>query len=188
MESKIVGRVVVGVDGSLGSLEALRFAAAQARLLAAVLVPVLAWRSPGGALAGRRASSAHYNSVLREFAEGDLRRAFEEGLGGPPTDLPVQPWVIMGEPGPVLVQTANRQHDLLIVGAGRRGTIRHALHAGTARYCLAHATCPVIAVPPSPLHAALRSWRSRRQQINHVLDASARPGPLPLPPRSAKDR
>ena len=48
------GRVVVGVSGSLGSVTALRRAAAEARRRDAELWPVLAWEPPGGELAARR--------------------------------------------------------------------------------------------------------------------------------------
>jgi nucleotide-binding universal stress UspA family protein len=173
VSSKIVGRVVVGVDGSPGSLEALRFALGQARLLEATLIPVLAWRMPGGELAARRAPSTNYARTVRDFAEADLLRAFEQGLGAMPSDVRAEPYVIRGAPGPVLVQAANRRTDLLVIGAGRRGTLRHALRAETARYCLAHAACPVIAVPPPRLQAALPTQRRGRLEVDRLLDELA---------------
>ncbi len=42
-----------------------------------------------------------------------------------------------------------------MVSAGRRGRLHRALHASVGRYCLAHAHCPVVAVPPSELLEAL---------------------------------
>lgn len=149
--------MVVGVDGSPGSLEALRFALEQARRLAATLVPVHAWQVPGGDVPTRRAGDPGYTRKVREMAEGELRRAFEEGLGGLPADVHAEPWLIRGAVGPALVETADRHNDLLVIGAGRRGRLRHPMHAGTARYCLAHAVCPVIAVPPPTLQAQLPS-------------------------------
>lgn len=155
MPSKIVGRVIVGVDGSIGSLAALCYALGQARRLETSLMPVLAWHLPGGEIAARRAASPHYTQLLSEFAETALRRAFEEAVGGLPSDADTRPYVIRGAAGPTLVHMAHRGHDVLIIGAGRRGRIRHRLHAGTARYCLAHTVCPVIAVPPPQLQAEL---------------------------------
>ena len=157
VSSKIVGRVVVGVDCSPGSLEALRHALGQARRLDATLIPVHAWQVPGGDVPTRRAASPGYTRMVRELAEQELRRAFEEGLGGLPSDVPVEPWLIRGTPGAALVETADRCNDLLVIGAGRRGRLRHPLRASTARYCLAHAACPVIAVPPPRLQAELSS-------------------------------
>jgi nucleotide-binding universal stress UspA family protein len=174
VSSKILGRVVVGVDGSLGSLEALRFALGQARLLGTALVPVLAWIPPGGEVAARRApSSPPYTNLLREQAQRQLARAFEEGLGGVPRDVDVESWVIRGATGPALVETANRAHDLLVVGAGRRGAVRHALRASTARYCLAHANCPVIAVPPPRLLAQLPSHMRLRHGTDRLIEQLA---------------
>jgi nucleotide-binding universal stress UspA family protein len=47
-------RVIVGVSGSVRSLQALRRAAAEARTRGAVLVAVHAWVPPGGDIAERR--------------------------------------------------------------------------------------------------------------------------------------
>lgn len=167
--SKIVGRVVVGVGGSPGSLEALRFALGQARRLEATLIPVLAWQVPGGDMQTRRVAVPEYVRILRERAQKELLSAFDEGLGGLPQDVRVEPWVIRGATGPVLVEAADRVNDLLIFGAGRRGLIRHALHAGTARYCLSHATCPVIAVPPPTLQSQIPSQLRLRLGTDRLL-------------------
>lgn len=170
VSTKILGRVVVGVNGSPGSLEALRFAVGQARLLEATLVPVLAWIPPGGEVAARRAPAPTYTRMLQQDAGQRLIRAFDEGLGGLPQDLRAEPWVIRGAAGPALVETANRANDLLVVGAGRRGMLRHALCASAARYCLAHATCPVIAVRPPKLLSEIPSQLRRRINTDRLLD------------------
>ena len=49
-----VRRVIAGVSGSAGSLQALRYAAEMARQMMQLLAPVLAWMPPGGELADRR--------------------------------------------------------------------------------------------------------------------------------------
>jgi nucleotide-binding universal stress UspA family protein len=57
--------------------------------------------------------------------------------------------------------------DLLVVGAGRRGAVRHLISSRVSRYCLARAGCPVVAVPPPDLdHAVghgLRAWAFRHR-------------------------
>ncbi|WP_051450852.1 universal stress protein [Actinospica robiniae] len=187
MASKIIGRVIVGVDGSPGSLEALRYALGQARRLEAVLMPVLAWDPPGGQVAARRAPSPQYHRILRECAEAALRQAFDQGLGGVPDDVAAEGLVIMGAAGAALVQTADRGNDLLVIGAGRRGSLSHPFRANTARYCLAHAVCPVIAVPPPRLQAALPARMRRRREIGHLLHELANADPAALPLSSGKD-
>lgn len=165
------------MDGSPGSLEALRYALEQARRLDATLIPVHAWQVPGGDVASRRAPSPGYERVVREMEEARMLRAFEEGLGGLPTDIVVEPWLVRGAAGPALVEAADRHNDLLVVGAGRRGKLRHPLHAGTVRYCLAHAACAVVAVPPPALQGKIPSQlrlRSSTDKLVHELTHAQR--------------
>jgi nucleotide-binding universal stress UspA family protein len=144
-------RVVVGVSGSLGSLQALRLAADEARAREATLVPVIAWVPPGGDFAERSHPSPYLRQIWREAARQRLADAFDAGLGGLPDDVAVLARIERGEPGPVLVDVAPSPDDLLVIGTGRRSPIGRALHKSIGRYCLAHAKCPVLAVPPSAL-------------------------------------
>ena len=81
-----VRRVVVGVHGSLGSLQALRYAAEEARERNVPLVPVIAWIPPGGDLAERSHPSPYLRRVWREAAREHLWSAFDAGLAAcPPT-------------------------------------------------------------------------------------------------------
>jgi nucleotide-binding universal stress UspA family protein len=163
-----VRRIIVGVHGSLGSLQALRYAADEARQRNVPLLPVTAWVPPGGEVAERRHSSPYLRKIWRDAAWERLWEAFDAGLGGVPADLNVEPQVIRGETGPVLVDTADQPDDLLIIGTGRRGVGR-SLRRSVSRYCLAHARCPVLAVPPSALMDEMRhplhSWHIRRHAL-----------------------
>ena len=169
-----VRRIVAGVHGSLGSLQALRYAADEAREREVPLVAVIAWVPPGGDLAERGHPSAYLRQVWTDAARERLLGAFEAGLGGLPGDLEVQAQVARGETGPVLVDIANQPGDLLVIGTGRRSLIGRALRKSVGRYCLAHATCPVLAVPPSALmdemSHGLRQWRRRHHAL--VPDSS----------------
>ncbi|MYR85114.1 universal stress protein, partial [Streptomyces sp. SID685] len=78
--------------------------------------------------------------------------------------------VARGAPGPALVRLAGRDTDLLVIGTGGRGRLRRALWPSVSRHCLAHATCPVLAIPPSPLHAAL-THAHRRNALRLRLDS-----------------
>jgi nucleotide-binding universal stress UspA family protein len=161
-----VRRIIVGVHGSLGSLQALRYAADEARERNVPLLAVTTWVPPGGEMAERRAPSAYLRKVWREAAWERLWAAFDDGLGGVPADLHVEPQAVRGEPGPALVEAASQPDDLLIIGTGRRAGMGRVLHRSVSRYCLAHARCPVLAVPPSALmdemSHGLRSWQLRR--------------------------
>jgi len=164
-----VRRIIVGVHGSLGSLQALRYAAAEARQRDVPLLPVIAWVPPGGDLAERRHSSPYLRKLWREAAWERLNAAFDDGLGGMPADLQVEPHVERGETGAVLVDVASQPEDLLIIGTGRRRILTRLFRNSVARYCLAHAKCPVLAVPPSALmdemSRGLRAWHIRRHAL-----------------------
>ena len=164
-----VRRIIVGVHGSPGSLQALRVAADEARQRNVPLLAVTAWIPPGGDLAERRHSSPYLRKIWREAAWERLWTAFDAGLGGVPADLHVVPRVARGDTGPVLVDTADQSDDLLIIGTGRRAGFGRMMRRSVSRYCLAHARCPVLAVPPSALmdemSHGLRSWQLRRHAL-----------------------
>jgi nucleotide-binding universal stress UspA family protein len=171
-----VRRIVVGVHGSLGSLQALRWAAEEAQERRVPLAAVIAWIPPGGDFAERSHPSPYLRKIWRDAARQRLSEAFDAGLGGVPEDVAVQARVERGETGPVLVDVAERPDDLLVIGTGRRSPITRALRKSVGRYCLAHAKCPVLAVPPSSLVEELghgrmpRSWslRGRRELMLEI--------------------
>ncbi|MGW2248772.1 universal stress protein [Kitasatospora sp. NPDC001660] len=156
-----VARVIVGVSGSLHSLTALHRAVDEARARQAVLVPVLAWTPVGGERNYRAQPCPPLLRTWEEAAGERLERALDEAFGGLPVGVRVEPLVVRGETGPVLTRLADRADDLLVVGAGQQGAVRGSLHRllrrSVSRYCLAHARCGVLAVPPSALHADLRA-------------------------------
>ena len=164
-----VGRVIVGVHGSPGSLQALRYAADEARHRDVPLLPVIAWVPPGGDMAERRHSSPYLRKIWREAAWERLRGAFDDGLGGIPAGLRVEPHVERGETGPVLVDVASQPDDLLVIGTGRRGPSSGCSAARWAATAWPTRKCPVLAIPPSALMDeighGLRSWHLRRQVL-----------------------
>jgi nucleotide-binding universal stress UspA family protein len=173
-------RIVVGVHGSLGSLQALRWAADEAQQRRVPLVPVIAWVPPGGDMAERSHPSPYLRQLWQDAACKRLTDAFDDGLGGLPDDLRVQPHVERGDAGPVLVDLTDQPGDLLVIGTGRRNPVGRALHRSVGRYCLAHATCPVIAVPPSALMDEMRHgllpWPLRGRHVP-VPDLDIPPSP-----------
>jgi len=164
-----VRRIIVGVHGSPGSLQALRFAADEARQRNVPLLAVTAWIPPGGDLAERRHSSPYLRKIWREAAWEQLWAAFDAGLGGMPGDLRVETQAVRGETGPVLVEAAGQPDDLLVIGTGRRARFGRMMRKSVSRYCVAHARCPVLAVPPSALmdemSHPLHSWHVRRHEL-----------------------
>jgi nucleotide-binding universal stress UspA family protein len=166
-----ISRVIVGVSGSPRCLPAMRYAAEVARAHQTPLVPVLAWLPPGGELADRSHPSPALRRVWTDAARQRLETALLTAFGGLPAGVAARPEVVRGEPGQSLVRVASQAGDLLVIGTGRRTKIGRALRAGVGRYCLAHAACPVLAVPPSPLddelgRFRLRGWALWRRSVN----------------------
>lgn len=164
-----VRRIIVGVSGSPGSLQALRHAADVARSDYVPLIPVLAWQPPGGDLADRSHPSPYLRKLWRDAAWERLWQATALAFGGVPDDVAFAPEVVRGEPGYVLVAAASHPDDLLVIGAGRRGAVARALSCRVSRYCVAHAQCPVVAVPPpdlAQLSHGLRGWAFRHRGIS----------------------
>ena len=157
-----VGRVVVGVNGSLSSLEALRAAVAEARRERAELLAVLAWAPMGGEAGYRRAPCPDLLALWERLACLRLRRSFEDAFGQYPNGVRVHPMVVRAAPGHGLVSLADRPDDLLVVGAGERSWPGRWFHGGTARYCASHAGCRVLLVPPPTLLSELSLRRRHR--------------------------
>jgi len=151
-----IDRLIVGTSGSPGSLHALRYAEGLARAHNAMLIPVLAWEPPGGEHADRVQPTGQLRQEWRILACQRLQGALIAVWGEVPHDPLVEPHVERGPAGWALVNLASRPGDVLIVGAGRRGTLARLAFSRVSRYCLAHARCPVVAIPPPALAMELR--------------------------------
>ena len=154
-----IGRLIVGTNGSPGSLQALRYGEGLARAHDAVLIPVIAWELPGGDRGQRIASTHELAKACRELVGRQLRDALIAAWGEVPDDPLVQPHIERGPAGWVLVNLACHPGDVLVVGTGRRGRLARPVFSTVSRYCLAHAQCPVIAVPPPALARELGHGR-----------------------------
>jgi hypothetical protein len=75
--------------------------------------------------------------------------------------------VLRGKPGKVLTGVARQAGDLLIISVGRRRALQRLRSCGVARYCLANAHSPVLAIPPPSLAQeagyGLRGWTFRHR-------------------------
>lgn len=151
-----IGRLIVGTSGSPGSLCALRYAEVLARAHNAVLIPVIAWEPPGGDRDERLVLSAPLRQACQDLACQQLRDALTAVWGEVPDDPLVQPRIARGPAGRILVALAGRSDDVLVVGAGTRGALARLAFPRVSRYCVAHARCPVLAIPPPTLARELR--------------------------------
>jgi nucleotide-binding universal stress UspA family protein len=160
-------RIIAGVSGSPGSLHALRYAADLAHQHAAVLVPLLAWVPPDGDRHERKHPCAEPRQLWKDDAWQRLQDTLDLAFGGLPAGIATQPPVLRGQPGKVLVSAARQPGNVLVIGTGRPGPLRRVWCCPVSRYCLAHAPCPVLAIPPPALARdagyGVRGWAYRHR-------------------------
>nr|WP_280173907.1 universal stress protein [Geodermatophilus obscurus] len=152
--SPSAGRVVVGVDGSPGSRDALRYALTAATRRGAVLEPVssyaaeLYWMTGApvafrGLAEIREDTEKRIRDLLHEVA-GQLGVPVDRGAGSVPTRL-----VAAADPAAVELTQRSEDADLLVVGSRGRGAVRSALLGSVALHCAMHARCPAMVVHPA---------------------------------------
>jgi nucleotide-binding universal stress UspA family protein len=148
-----MGVVVVGVDDSPASLEALRWAAREARCRDDVLRVVTAWDDPARDM---WVPSGPPGVDPLGPVRASLERTVEGVLGDHPV-VTVETTVVRGRPAAVLTE-ASRGAELLVVGNRGRGGLTSAVLGSVSATCAAHAPCPVVIVradaSASPGHAS----------------------------------
>lgn len=148
------GSIVVGVDGSDASNEALRWAAEEARLRSAALVAVHAWSfvppqpiGDPGMLAVPAGDLPGQLDAESEAAQTALDSAVEDVLGADPA-VDVERKLVEGDAGEVLA-AESMAADLLVVGSHGRSGFKAALLGSVSRHVVDHAACPVVVVKSS---------------------------------------
>jgi nucleotide-binding universal stress UspA family protein len=139
------GRIVVGVDGSSSSEEALRWALGQARLTGRPVEAVISWSVLVDYGLGRA------GPVPAVDWEGMATRALQETVAAavdPDDSDRVSQRVLMGYPARVLLDAA-AEAALLVVGSRGRGGFRGMLLGSTSQNVVARAPCPVVVVRSS---------------------------------------
>jgi nucleotide-binding universal stress UspA family protein len=147
----VAGTIVVGVDGSEPSHEALRWAVAEARLRDARITAVHVWAfvppTPIGDPGMLPMPAGDYPGQLeaeRAAAQAELDEALAAAFpdGAPPE---IEARLAEGDAAEVLVEEAAGA-DLLVVGSHGRSGIASALLGSVSRHVVSHAPCPVVVV------------------------------------------
>ena len=144
-----MARIVVGVDGSDGSREALRWALEEASCRDAVIeaVTVFSYPAPGVLLAMESMPVAAMDvaELRREASEvldATVARVLEESAA----DVEVVQEVLEGPVARRLLERS-RDADLLVVGSRGLGGFRGLLLGSVGHQVVSHATCPVVVMP-----------------------------------------
>jgi nucleotide-binding universal stress UspA family protein len=130
--------IVVGVDGSEGSRDALTWAADQAELTGSAVRAVASWRWPN------YLTRVPPGADLAEDTGQTLREMVEPVRAAHPT-LTVTEDVVQGPAGPALLTKAEGA-SLLVVGARGRAAFPGMLLGSVAEYCVRNGPCPVVVV------------------------------------------
>lgn len=134
--------VVVGVDGSVGSLTALAWAVSKQAILGPI-TPIAAFHVETfveGIGMGR--AYADLTDAVRSGAEERLATA----VAGCPPDIAKRSRVLQGHAGPALVEIG-RQGGMLVLGSRGRSALVETLFGSVGSYCVKHSEVPVAVIP-----------------------------------------
>ena len=138
--------IVVGVDGSPASRQALAWAVQEAQLRSLIMLVVSCWQVPAPLSEPPRGTSARTRAAAQHTgtARARLARLVAEVV---PEDSKVliRQRVVQGRPGPELVALSEHA-ALLVVGAPGHGTIAGAVLGSVSQHVLAHSACTVVVV------------------------------------------
>jgi len=146
-----VPRIVVGVDGSSSSKEALRWAVRQAGLTGAAVEALITWHLPQVMGTGGYAwppVGGPETTELAKLAEKVLTDAIGE-VAGQEGRAPVTALVRQGHAAQALLEAAAKA-DLLVVGSRGHGGFAEALLGSVSQHCVQHALCPVVIIRGAP--------------------------------------
>lgn len=131
--------ILVGVDGSDSSLDALRYAAKVSAALGVPLRAITTWDYP--ALADLYPSLGWTPdkdaAVLLDAAIKDVF------AGDPPPDLTA---AVLAGPAPAVLIDESRRAEMLVLGSRGRGGFAGLLLGSVSATCATHAHCPVLIV------------------------------------------
>lgn len=129
--------ILVGVDGSDASIEALRVARELAGPLEAPVEAWACWDVPPGYGVYLAVGTEGFKYAAREVLEQSLERAFSRER---PRFLRGR--LVQGRPAPLLIE-GTRSASLLIVGRRGHGSF---VPGSVSSACVSHAHCPVLVV------------------------------------------
>jgi nucleotide-binding universal stress UspA family protein len=137
-------RILVGIDGSAGSQQALRWAQDEAEVRGGTVTAVIAW-SPAPMVIGAglppRIPDLTPDTAAREVLESTVSAVY-----GPGAATQVELRVEHGSPAKVLIDLSN-QADLVVVGGRGRGGFTGLMLGSVSQQVAQHSHCPVVVLP-----------------------------------------
>jgi nucleotide-binding universal stress UspA family protein len=137
--------IVVGVDGSARSIEALEWAIRHARLLGAEVHAVGAWEVPMTIYVVPTYTEADYGRDAADAFDRAVTQAVDD-LGEEGVGVTVRKYLVQERPSKAL-HDASVGAVSLVVGSHGFDRSFPGMHLGsTASYCVHHAPCPVVVI------------------------------------------
>lgn len=155
--------ILVAVDGSQSSLEAIRQGHRLGGLLDAPVVAVSAWHQQNGLFPPL---SYHPDEDCRQVLANSLREAFYPAK--PPA---IETLAVNGDPAEVLIRLSGDAVMLVVGSRGHSGVLGAMLGSVSGRIA-AHAACPVLVVHDPALHHAVDKLRTA-ENIDALIGTSA---------------
>jgi nucleotide-binding universal stress UspA family protein len=141
-----VSKIVVGVDGSPGSIAALRWAHAEAALRGAALEAVAVWQYPMMTTMPAFGAMPDVTNLSKQTEEHLLEILRDNHIEST-TEVAVSVSIAEGTPASALTNAAG-DADLLVVGSRGHGGFAGLLLGSVSHQCTMHAPCPVVVVHP----------------------------------------
>jgi len=136
--------IVVGVDGSEESKQALRWALGEAATRGTSLRVVDVWQLPLIDYWSYLPSDLLNRKVFEEHALEVIAEALDE-TGGSESPVEIERVTCEGEAARVLVDLSSAA-ELLVVGSRGHGGFTGLLLGSVSQHCVQHAACPVVVV------------------------------------------
>lgn len=137
-----MGVVVVGIDGSDASMDALQFAAGEARMRAVPLRVVCGWRLPVTQVGP---GMGWPDPAVFESAAQHTLDAAMTAMGSEFEGIDVESRVANGGGAQAVLESCS-DADLVVVGSRGRGGFKGLLLGSVSQQVVLHAPCPVVVV------------------------------------------
>ena len=155
-------RIVVGVDASQGSTNALLWAFGEARARKVPIYAVLAWEyhepwvDPGmGSMfplgyqpqdGAPQDDFANVAAAVNNLLDAAIRKATTSDPDSATDPVPITQETVQGHPAHVLLESVG-ENDIMVVGSHGHGGFVEAMLGSISQHVVSHSRCPVVVVP-----------------------------------------
>lgn len=144
--------ILVGLDLSRSGRAALQWAAQQARLTGRRLVAINAVPIPPS-LAPIGVIAMPEPAMDESYIDRPYREAIHAVWESIKPELGWSLEFVLDDPGPALVRRST-EATLLVVGTHEHVGLARLVSGSVSRYCLSHAQCPTVIVPPTSVEVS----------------------------------